>query len=143
MHLSKNLLTEITAAFCDKIEKAGYYTAIYSNPDWLINRLDRGKLSRFDLWLAEWRTTKTYTGAHGIWQYTDKGAVNGIVGDVDLDIAYKDYPTIIKKAGFNGYSTKADTYKVTAEIGGIPSAKAGTIKSACEQMGMSVVQKKE
>ncbi len=95
------------------------------------------------MWLAEWRTTKTYTGAHGIWQYTDKGAVNGIVGDVDLDIAYKDYPTIIKKAGFNGYSTKADTYKVTAEIGGIPSAKAGTIKSACEQMGMSVVQKKE
>lgn len=141
--LGKNLLTEIAMAFCDKIEKAGYYTAIYSNPDWLINRLDRDKLSRFDLWLAEWRTTKTYTGAHGIWQYTDKGTVNGIAKAVDMDIAYKNYPDIIKKAGLNGYSKKTDTYKITAEICGIPSAKAGTIKSACEQMGMTVVQKKE
>ena len=98
---------------------------------------------RFDLWLAEWRSIKSYTGAHGIWQYTDKGTVDGIVGSVDMDIAYKDYPTIIKKAGFNGYSAKAETYKVTAEIGGIPSSKAGTIKSACEQMGMSVVTKEE
>ncbi len=142
-HLGKNLLTEITAAFCDKVEKAGYYTAIYSNPDWLINRLDREKLSRFDLWLAEWRTAKTYTGTHGIWQYTDKGAVNGIVGNVDLDIAYKDYPTIIKKAGLNGFGKTEPKFEVTAAKSGLKSSAADVLSAKLKDLGMTVVKKEE
>ncbi len=142
-NLPKSVLTDNVIAFCDGLEKAGYYAALYSNPDWLTQRLDLEKIKRFDLWFADWRKNPSKAFPHGIWQYSETGRVNGIVGNVDLDIAYKDYPTIIKKAGLNGYSKKADTYRVTAEISGIPSAKAGVIKSACEQMGMSVIQKKE
>ena len=36
-----------------------------------------------------------------MWQYTDKGAVNGIYGYVDMDRAYKDYAAIIKENGLN------------------------------------------
>ena len=34
-------------------------------------------------------------------QYLGSGRVNGIVGDVDREIAYKDYPAIIQRAGLN------------------------------------------
>ena len=40
-----------------------------------------------------------------MWQRSDTGCVNGIIGNVDLDVSYKDYPTIIKKKGLNGYSS--------------------------------------
>ena len=40
--------------------------------------------------------------SYGMWQHSSTGRVDGIAGNVDLDIAYKDYPTIIKRAGLNG-----------------------------------------
>jgi GH25 family lysozyme M1 (1,4-beta-N-acetylmuramidase) len=43
-----------------------------------------------------------------MWQYTARGRVNGVNGDVDCDIAYKDYPEIIKGAGLNGYDKPAE-----------------------------------
>lgn len=61
---------------------------------------------------------------------------------MDISDCYKDFPGIIKNAGLNGYS-KSDTYTVKAEISGIPSAKAGVILSACEQMGIIAIQSKE
>ena len=39
-----------------------------------------------------------------MWQSSDKGSISGISGNVDLDIAYKDYPAIIKAAGLNGFT---------------------------------------
>jgi len=36
-----------------------------------------------------------------LWQYTSQGTVSGITGKVDINYAFKDYPTIIKKAGLN------------------------------------------
>lgn len=140
--LGKKLLTDITMAFCDKIESAGYYTAIYSNPDWLTSRLDMSVLGRFDLWLAEWRTKKTYKGAHGIWQYTSKGSVNGIKGYVDMDIAYKDYPKIIKNAKLNGYGAE-QKYTITAAQCGLTSDKADEIAVYLRKLGMTVIKKQE
>ena len=37
----------------------------------------------------------------GIWQYTSKGSVSGIKGNVDMDAAYKDYKAIRAEAGLN------------------------------------------
>ena len=52
---------------------------------------------------AEIRVVSAYSGAYGIWQHSEKGSVDGINGNVDLDICYKDFPTIIKGKGLNGY----------------------------------------
>lgn len=41
---------------------------------------------------------------YGIWQYSSKGSVDGISGNVDMDYGYIDYPSIIKSKGFNGYA---------------------------------------
>ena len=45
----------------------------------------------------------------GIWQYSNIGSVNGVVGNVDLDYFYKDYPAIIKSAGLNGFAKGTQT----------------------------------
>ena len=59
--------------------------------------------SRYTIWLAHWVDKTNYTGAYGIWQHSEKGSVDGINGNVDLDVGYKDFPTIIKAKGLNGY----------------------------------------
>lgn len=103
--LGKTVLTDMVIAFGDAIEKAGFYCSLYSNPNWLTNYLDDARIKRFDHWLAQWASAPTYTGAFGMWQNSSKGSVDGINGNVDTDIAYKDYPTIIKKAKLNGFTS--------------------------------------
>ena len=51
----------------------------------------------------------SYAGNYRLWQYSWKGSVSGIVGEVDLDYAYQDYPAIIKAAGLNGFAKNATT----------------------------------
>jgi lysozyme len=102
MNLSRETLTDIVIAFCDKVEKAGYYVCLYSNPDWIKNRLDMERLKRFDLWFARYSDTPGRDGI-GMWQYSSSGKVNGISTAVDLDYAYRDYPAIMKKNGLNGF----------------------------------------
>lgn len=102
--LGKTVLTDMVIAFGDAIEKAGFYCSLYSNLDWLKNRLDDSRLKRFDHWLAQWASAPTYDGAFGMWQNSSKGSVNGISGNVDTDVAYKDYPTVIKGAKLNGFT---------------------------------------
>lgn len=102
LSLSKKNLSEIALAFCDTVEKAGYYAIIYSNLNWLVNYLDMSVLNRFDIWLAQWGPQPTFSEAFGMWQYSSTGSVAGIIGDVDLDISYRDYPSIIEKNKLNG-----------------------------------------
>jgi hypothetical protein len=82
-------------AFCSAIEDAGYYACFYCNLNWYRNRLDMEVLKVYDLWLAQWGYTATSYSC-GMWQYTCKGSVSGINGDVDMNIAYKDYPALTR-----------------------------------------------
>lgn len=107
-NLGRKQLTDMCLAFCETLEEHGYYAAIYANLDWVRNRLDMSRLSRIDLWLAQWSTVPSYTGTIGMWQYSAKGKVNGIAGDVDMNIAYRNYPEIIKAAGLNGWGLPED-----------------------------------
>lgn len=96
-------------AFCDEIEKAGYYAIIYANCNWLKNHLySEELLSKYDLWLAHWNA-KEPAYKCGLWQTTDKGLVNGISGGVDLNTAFKDYPNIMKTKGLNGFAKGSAT----------------------------------
>lgn len=107
--LGKAVLTDMVIAFGDTIEKAGYYCSVYCNLNWLKNYLDDSKLARFDHWLAQWADSPTYTGAFGMWQRSSTGKVDGISGNVDLDVAYKDYPSIIRNKKLNGFGSEVQT----------------------------------
>ena len=88
--LSKELRTEVVRAFCNEIQKAGYKTMIYANKDWLLNDLNITDLN-YDVWLAHYTNKTDYQYPYTIWQYTSTGSVNGIVGNVDMNIGYKKY----------------------------------------------------
>lgn len=104
LKLSNRQRTDTVKAFCDDIEKAGYYAMFYCNLNWLNNYLIKEELlPKYDLWLAEWNVAAPSVSC-GIWQKSDKGTINGISGNVDLDIAYKNYPEIMTSKGLNGFS---------------------------------------
>lgn len=80
--------------FGDIIEKAGYWCGIYSNLNWWKNYLPG--LERFTKWVAQYNTRCDYTGAHlDMWQYSSKGKIDGIKGNVDMNYLYRDFPAEI------------------------------------------------
>ena len=95
-NVKSDTLISITDTICSMIEKAGYYAMIYANLDYFNNKLNDSRLDKYDKWLAEWKSNPTYKKSFGIWQYSSKGQIPGIKGNVDLNISYKDYPSIIK-----------------------------------------------
>ena len=95
----------LCTAFCNALEKQGYYAAIYTFKSALENNISAAIKSRYDIFLSHVGVQQTsYAGAYGLWQYSWTGRILGISGDVDLDYAYKDYPAIIKAAGLNGFT---------------------------------------
>lgn len=96
--------TEAVIAFCETMESAGYYCGIYaSDISGFKDRLDISRLTAFDKWVANYSTQPKYVASYGMWQKSSKGRIAGIFGDVDIDEAYQDYPTIIKANGLNGF----------------------------------------
>lgn len=95
-------------AFCDVMEKAGYYVGIYaSDVSGFKERLMLKDLSEYDIWVASYGAppsyVKAFRAAYGMWQYSSSGTIAGISGNVDLDIAYYDFPTIMRANNLNGY----------------------------------------
>ena len=83
--------TEYILAFCEIIEEAGYIPMVYSNVNWFILKTDYKALSKYDIWLANYDSQPYFPYDFQMWQYSEKGQVNGIEGDVDLNICFKDY----------------------------------------------------
>jgi GH25 family lysozyme M1 (1,4-beta-N-acetylmuramidase) len=102
--LSEDELSEIADAFCSTMESKGYYTGITSYTNFLNMKFSPEVFRKYDIWVAHYGVNKPgYGGNYGIWQYTSTGRVNGIVGAVDMDYCYKDYPSIMEYNGLNGY----------------------------------------
>ena len=80
--------TLVCEAFCRTIENAGYTAGVYASRNWYNNDLHVDKLDRYFIWLAEYRRTPLYQGRYQMWQHTSKGTVNGISGNVDMNIYY-------------------------------------------------------
>lgn len=90
----KTLLTQIVIAFCSRVEAAGYDPMIYTNLDWMKNRLN--DISAYPLWLALWRDrekvpTKNQFPSMRIWQWGTE-AVKGIAGKPDANFMIAEKP---------------------------------------------------
>ena len=100
----------ISTTFCTALENAGYYTAIYTFKSALESNFSAAVKNRYDIFLSHIGVQQTdYAGDYGLWQYSWTGCIPGISGDVDLDYAYKDYPTMIQNAGLNGFTKATQT----------------------------------
>ena len=87
-NLSKNLKSQIVRAFCEKIKAAGYRPMLYANLNWLNNHIDYDIIRDYDIWLAQWNDKPTYDRPFYMWQFSNQGRIDGIKGDVDLNIIY-------------------------------------------------------
>lgn len=96
--LSAAALTELVSYAADTIESWGLYAMVYTYTYYANTELDMDKLAAYDLWIADY-TGKRPTRKHGMWQYTSKGKLAGINGNVDMNHVYKDYPAIIQRTG--------------------------------------------
>ncbi len=89
-NLGKNTLTSMCEAFCEKIEKAGYWAGIYANKYFFTTYLDYRKLEKkYTIWVAQYNSTNTYKGKYDMWQYTSSGKLGGINGNVDMNYLYR------------------------------------------------------
>lgn len=112
---SKRAVTDAIRGFCDYLEAKGYYTSIYANSNWFNNKMILSKLKSYDKWVANWGRTNPSSPEHGMWQFG--GSTNlirspkiaGMV--VDQDYAYKDYPSLIKEKGLNGFKKSTSSKK--------------------------------
>ena len=106
--------------FCELMIENGYFPGVYANRRWLNNFFEAEELcTYFDVWYArypldvddgsepiyfdEWDYEVSEAPSYGMWQFTQSGRVDGIEGNCDINACYKDYPSLIKKYGYNGY----------------------------------------
>lgn len=99
---NKTLNAQIALAFLNEIKAAKYYGILYTYTYFMDSYLEKNLVKGFDLWIADYREKLGYKGDYTIWQYSSKGKVDGIKGDVDLNYGYKDYKSVISSAGLNG-----------------------------------------
>ena len=83
--------TDITIAFCEAIREAGYTPMIYGNVKCFTKMLDMTRLESYDKWYAFYDDYMYFPYAVSVWQYTEKGSVDGIEGKVDMNISYKQW----------------------------------------------------
>ncbi|MEG1427457.1 MAG: glycoside hydrolase family 25 protein [Oscillospiraceae bacterium] len=79
------------AAFCKKIELAGYKPMVYMNKSLGYDFYNLEVIGKYDFWIAEYEPEPSFYYNFEVWQYSDSGAVQGIEGNVDVNISFVDY----------------------------------------------------
>ncbi len=88
-NLSVDAATSVCNSFCAKVTAAGYTAMVYANKNMLQNHLNASAISsNYQIWLANYTTETSYSGDYDFWQYSSKGSVDGISGNVDCDFWY-------------------------------------------------------
>lgn len=84
--LDQETLTACARAFCDRVAQAGYQPMLYVIQHWAYKRYDLSRLADIPLWFAQYQEQPDFYYDFKLWQYTSKGSVRGIQGNVDRDV---------------------------------------------------------
>ena len=87
--VSGTAITRMTDFFCHQVTEAGYTPAVYFNKDLAYLHLDLERLEGNFFWLAEYDSKPEFYYHFEMWQYTSKGKVPGIEGDVDMNLLFR------------------------------------------------------
>lgn len=96
--LGKEKLTNMCIAFNSIIEKSGFWAGVYANAYWFNNLLNKEEIKRrYTTWIAHYDVNiEKYNGEYDMLQYSSKGAVNGMNGNIDMNNMYRDLISAIK-----------------------------------------------
>lgn len=89
--MTKEEHTKAAVAFLETVKKAGYTPMIYGNLKTFMLMLDIEQLEDYEKWFAYYNAPVYFPYEFSIWQYSSKGNVDGIKGDVDMNVGMKDY----------------------------------------------------
>ena len=129
--LPKTLLTDIAIAWCDYIERKGYFVGIYAGKYTFRDNMDDSRLKRFSHWVPQWTKKCTYEDASvlGMWQF---GGETNVLRSVkiagvtcDQNYAYVDFENIIKSQKLNGFANKVVVPVADFKIGDKVKLKDG------------------
>ena len=84
-NISLHDLTEAYKTFATYIENNGYKAMLYGSKYYLENMW---KINNTTTWLAHYTEKTNYSGKYIMWQHSQIGKIDGITGDVDLDVYY-------------------------------------------------------
>ena len=102
-------LTTMAEKFCDTIKKHGYRAGVYANAYWFSQCLNYSTLrNKYSIWLAQWASSHSI--ACDIWQYSETGSVDGVNGNVDMNVI--ENTSIIDGSGISPTINPADTATV-------------------------------
>jgi GH25 family lysozyme M1 (1,4-beta-N-acetylmuramidase) len=117
VYITKQLASDMAKAFMNTISAAGYHTGNYTNLDFSRRYFSKDVLENYDLWAARYvKSPVDIVNGAELWQYSSKGKVTGINGNVDMDYAIKDYVAINPSANI-----PAVNVEIAKESYGIPS----------------------
>ncbi len=111
----KVFCSNLVNAFCNELEKNGYFAGLYMSRSPLEDYIMAETAGKYALWVAEYNSKCNYKGSYGIWQYSSKGKIDGISGNVDLNYCYIDYAKIITQKGFNGCKDDKNSVPVLSD----------------------------
>ena len=146
----------ICYAFMDTLADAGYLVGLYGYGAWFDDQYDGwmadvlnndiGK--KYEFWMANYYSgtpenekSKDFPTKYGMYQYTSSCRISGFGANLDANVSYKDYPSIVRKYGFNGYApntpdpiveTEAATEKPTEKP---TEAKTESVTEAATESG--------
>jgi GH25 family lysozyme M1 (1,4-beta-N-acetylmuramidase) len=90
--LSSSERTAVAKAFCRTVSNSGYSAGVYANKNWLNSMMSASSLTGYNIWLAQYAAAPTYsTTRYDLWQYSSKGSIAGISGNVDMNLSYLGY----------------------------------------------------
>ena len=132
-HLSVEAATSIVNAFCERVQNRGYYGMVYANKSMLQHQLNASDISsKYAVWLANYTNHTTYGGNYRFWQYTSKGSVPGIKGNVDMDVWY-DNGTLMG----GGYNSDSDvSYSTHVQGSGWQRAVSNGVSAGTSGQGL-------
>ncbi len=127
----------VVNTFCDMIENAGYYPGVYCNLDYTRTLLSPSVFNERAVWIAHWDTTCDYSGTYHMWQYTDKGYIDGYPYRIDISRCYMNFPKLITSIEEGKKNTKAEEQEKEIETYGEHIASEWKIKTeaACNVAG--------
>ena len=96
--LTRQQITDQVNAFCSVIQAAGYCPIVYANHQWLTEYMDTSQIP-YDIWYARYGSVNDYPN-RTIWQCAQDGTVDGIQGNVTVELAFVDYKTKIPSEGW-------------------------------------------
>ena len=132
----------VVKAFCDTIEANDYFAGVYASTYFFATYLDDSQLKAYTHWVAQWSKQLTYPDSSvvGVWQFG--GSTNQIKSPViagytvDQNYLYRDFPSIIKSYGLNGF-TREDTPVIKPVT---PPSDVGLLKKGDSNAGVYLLK---